>query len=175
MLRKSIMLLLSFAMTLCACALEDGFYIIRSANNRNYVIDNNGLVITDGNNIQLWELNWSGAQKWLLTNLSDGTVSFTNMSVLPNPLDKSTFHMLDLNGLGTFNGNNIHLWTYNGTKAQIWYLIENSDGTYTIQSSVNRNFVVDNNGNNVYNGNNIQIWESNGSNAQRWIFERTRL
>lgn len=174
-MKKTITLIMLLAMTLCASALENGFYIIRCANNRNYVIDNNGRNLNDGNNIQLWELNWSGAQKWHMTNLPDGTAMFANMSVLPNPNDQSTFHMLDLNGLGTFNGNNIHLWTYNGTKAQRWYLVRNSDGTYTIQSSVNRNFVVDNNGNNVYNGNNIQIWEYNGSNAQRWIFEKTTL
>lgn len=169
------MLLMAMVMTVGAYGIEDGFYIIRSANNRNYVIDNNGCYLNDGNNIHLWELNWSGAQKWLVTNLPDGTVAFANMSAKPNPHDQSTFHMLDLNGQGTFNGNNIHLWTYNGTKAQRWYLKKNSDGTYTIQSSVNRNFVVDNNGNNVFNGNNIQIWEYNGSSAQRWIFEKTRL
>ncbi|MGN0219108.1 MAG: RICIN domain-containing protein [Muribaculaceae bacterium] len=174
-MKKAISLIMLLAMALCANALENGFYIIRSANNRNYVIDNNGCNTSDGNNIHLWELNRTRAQIWHMTNLPDGTVTFANMSVLPNPLDQSTFHMLDLNGSGTFNGNNIHLWTYNGTRAQRWYLVRNSDGTYTIQSSVNRNYVVDNNGNNVYNGNNIQIWESNGSNAQRWIFERTTL
>ena len=63
------MLLMAMVMTVGAYGIENGFYIIRSANNRNYVIDNNGCYLNDGNNIQLWELNWSGAQKWLVTNL----------------------------------------------------------------------------------------------------------
>lgn len=87
----------------------------------------------------------------------------------------NTWHVMDLNGSGIYSGNNIHLWKFNDTKAQLWYLMKNNDGSYTIQSSINRNYVVDLNGGGIYNGNNIQLWESNGTNAQKWIFESIPL
>jgi len=156
-----------------AFAIEDGFYEIQYAGNRDYCIDNSSCNIADGNNIHLWIRNGTNAQKWFVCTLGNGQSIIANISVLPNINDKSSFHLMDLNGCNAVDGNNIHLWTWNDTNAQRWYLVRNSDGSYTIQSAVNRNYVVDNNGQNVYNGNNIHIWSANGSIAQKWYFVKT--
>ncbi len=155
-----------------ASALDDGIYIICSAINRGYVIDNDHSGTADGNNIHLWQMNKSGAQRWLLTNYSNGTVSLANQSVKPNIMDTRTWHMLDVNNSDMRRGNNIHLWTWNETQAQRWILTRNSDGSYTIHSAINRNYVVDLDNSRVANGTNIQLWESNGTAAQHWFFVR---
>lgn len=173
---KRIFLLIIICLTsACAYCLEPGVYYIRSMVNKNYVIDNNGLGTQDGNNIQLWEYNGSIAQQWIVFTAADGYTLFLNRTLGLDYNDVNTWHMMDLNGCNIYNGNNIHLWKFNDSKAQLWYLKKNNDGSYTIQSSINRNYVVDLNGSGVYNGNNIQLWESNGTNAQKWIFERIPL
>lgn len=155
-------------------AIDKGVYIIRSACNRNYVIDNNGCNSADGNNIHIWELNYSAAQKWLVVPFKDGTYGFVIYENVNGSDNVRDFHMLDLNGALCYNGNNIHLYTFNGSGAQKWHIVGNGDGTYRIESSINRGYVVDLNGCNATNGNNIHIWEWNQSCAQRWIFERIR-
>lgn len=167
-----------FVLTLaygCANALEAGLYYIRSVINKNYVIDNNAQGIQDGNNLHLWEFNGSVAQQWIVVPNADGSYLFINPTYDLVTTDVNTWHVMDLNGSGIYNGNNIHLWKFNDTKAQLWYLKKNNDGSYTIQSSINRNYVVDLNDSGIYNGNNIQLWESNGTNAQKWIFESIPL
>lgn len=76
-------------------------------------------------------------------------------------------YTIDDNGSGVYNGNNIHLWKLNKTKAQQWR-VENRNGAIIIRSALNNNFVIDDNGSNAFNGNNIHLWEYNGSNAQLW-------
>lgn len=76
-------------------------------------------------------------------------------------------YVIDDNGSNIYNGNNIHIWKLNKTKAQQWK-VENRNGGIVIRSAINNNFVIDDNGSNVYNGNNIHLWEYNGTNAQLW-------
>lgn len=158
-------------------SLENGVYEIQNAANRDYVIDNNGSNLSEGNNIHLWLKNGTNAQRWYLYNNSDGTVSLRSTSGDDDSFFEFLFrpyYMMDLNGSNATNGNNIHLWTSNSTNAQKWFLTRNSNGSYTIRSAVNRNFVIDNNACNLANGNNIQIWESNGTKAQQWYFVKIK-
>lgn len=74
-------------------------------------------------------------------------------------------YTIDDNGSIIKNGNNIHLWKANKTKAQQWR-VENKNGGIVIRSEINNNYVIDDNGSNVCNGNNIHLWEYNGTNAQ---------
>lgn len=76
-------------------------------------------------------------------------------------------YTIDNNGSIIQNGNNIHLWIANKTKAQQWR-VENKNGGIVIRSEINNNYVIDDNSSNAYNGNNIHLWEYNGSNAQLW-------
>ena len=173
-MKRFLFLVVSILLFFPALALETGVYVIRSAINRNYVIDNNARGTQDGNNIHLWEINGTPAQLWLLVNVNGGNVAFIALTPDFDTNNLSTCHALDLRSCEIYNGNNIQLWRYNNTYAQYWFLDKNPDGTYTIRSSINHNYVVDVNGSQMFNGNNIQLWESNGTNAQKWIFERIR-
>ncbi|WP_289804241.1 RICIN domain-containing protein, partial [Dubosiella newyorkensis] len=82
------------------------------------------------------------------------------------------------------NGNTLQIYTYNGSKAQLWSLddldavIRNadalaqkskgtiSDGYYVIGSKINGNKVLDVTGASTNNGANVQIYTNNGTDAQ---------
>lgn len=179
-MKKIVLAFLAILGSIMAYALEDGVYEIQSAINRNYVIDNNGSNLSNGNNVHLWERNGTDAQKWRLVNYKDGTVTlrtmcgYENNTFLDLLVGTYTIYMLDLNGSNIYNGNNIHLWEGNGTNAQRWILTRNSNGSYTIRSSINRNYVIDDNGSIISNGNNIHLWEANGTAAQQWYFVKVK-
>lgn len=80
-------------------------------------------------------------------------------------------YVIDDSGSRIYNGNNIHIWKMNETKAQQWK-VENRNGAIIIRSAINNSYVIDNNGSIVRNGNNIHLWEYNGTNAQRWYPEK---
>lgn len=69
------------------------------------------------------------------------------------------------------NGNNILMYEYNGGTNQLWKFVRNDDGSYTIISKKNKNFVLDVNGGKMENSTNVQLYSSNNSDAQKWILE----
>lgn len=179
-MKKIVMILSAVLVSIMTYALEDGVYEIQSAINRNYVIDNNGSNLSNGNNVHLWERNGTDAQRWYLCNQKDGTVSLMSMCddsdtpFLDFLLGIMTAYFIDLSGSNIYNGNNIQLWVGNATNAQRWILTPNSNGSYTIRSSINRNYVIDDNGSIISDGNNIHLWEANGTAAQQWYFVKVR-
>lgn len=66
------------------------------------------------------------------------------------------------------NGNNIHLWEFNGGYAQRWMVISNGDASVSIYNMGDYRYAIDVNGCGAYNGNNVQLWIGNHTNAQRW-------
>ncbi|WP_411161113.1 RICIN domain-containing protein [Bifidobacterium pseudocatenulatum] len=77
--------------------------------------------------------------------------------------------VLDVNGGSSSNGTNVQQYDSNGTYAQKWIAIKNSDGSYTFQSALAENAVLDVNGGSSANGANVQLYTSNGTNAQKWV------
>ena len=95
-------------------------------------------------------------------------------------------YVIDLNGANLDNGNKVQIYTQNGTSAQAWKLLKVSnsreeiddlaqknkntltDGTYTINSTLNTSYVLDVNGGSKVNFGNIQLYQSNGTLAQGW-------
>lgn len=77
-------------------------------------------------------------------------------------------YTIDNSSSRTVNGNNIHLWYQNKTKAQQWRVV-NQNGGIVIKSALNTDYVIDDDHSKIYNGNNIQLWQYNGSNAQLWF------
>lgn len=145
-----------------AVVIPDGLYYIFSQVDSNYVIDDNGSAVYNGNNIHLWKLNKSKAQQWKVEN-RNGAVIFRSAV--------NTNYVIDNNGSIVGNGNNIHLWEYNGSAAQLWYpekLYSNRD-VYVLRSACNRQYVIDLNGSGTYDGNNIQLYQYNGTKAQQWF------
>lgn len=163
------------AVVLNAYSIDDGSYVICSALDRNYCIDNDHSRTNNGNNIQLWERNGSDAQIWQVVNVDGyaGIISEVEDNTV-DVYDPATYPMLDLCNSRVANGTNIHLWRFNRTAAQKWIIVKNSDGTYTIKSSINGNYVIDLSNSEVRNGSNIQLYQSNGTKAQRWYFVRVQ-
>ena len=77
--------------------------------------------------------------------------------------------VLDVNGGVSANGTNVQQYDSNGTYAQKWIAVKNSDGSYTFQSALAENAVLDVNGGSSANGTNVQLYTSNGTNAQKWV------
>ncbi len=78
--------------------------------------------------------------------------------------------VMEVAGAGTSNETNIQTHQSNGTNAQIFRLIKNSDGSYEIINK-NSSKAVDVKSGNASNGTNVQQYERNGTNAQKWILE----
>jgi hypothetical protein len=95
---------------------------------------------------------------------SDATTLFT---VAPLHPDGGSNLCLDLPASDTTNGNQLQIWTCNGTQAQQWTY--QADGT--IHSAINYNKCVDLSGSNTANGTPVQIWDCNGSFAQKWTYQ----
>lgn len=74
---------------------------------------------------------------------------------------------------GARNGSNLQQENAADILAQKWKISRNSNGSYTIKSAINENFVIDLNACNTANGTNIHIWESNKSVAQQWNIIKT--
>ena len=76
--------------------------------------------------------------------------------------------VLDVSGALMTNGTNVQQYAANGTYAQKWIVLKNSDGSYVIQSALSENMVLDVAGGSAANGANVQLYAANGTNAQRW-------
>ncbi|MCM3703148.1 RICIN domain-containing protein [Paenibacillus macerans] len=74
---------------------------------------------------------------------------------------------LDVEGSGTSNYTNVIIYTDNGTGAQRWRIIANSDGTYKlINTNSNKALDVYSSGTDDYT--NVDIYDDNGTGAQKW-------
>lgn len=76
---------------------------------------------------------------------------------------------LDVCGGKTHQGNNLHLWPFNGTPAQVFTM--HPDGT--IQSSLS-DLVIDVQGG-VTNGAKLIMWPRHGGANQTWVVEGTQV
>ena len=95
-----------------------------------------------------------------MTHDSNGYVTLTSVN---------SGKALDVNGGVSANGTNVQQYDSNGTYAQKWIAVKNSDGSYTFQSALAENAVLDVNGGSSANGTNVQLYTSNGTNAQKWV------
>ncbi|MEV5879946.1 ricin-type beta-trefoil lectin domain protein [Streptomyces sp. NPDC052101] len=111
-------------------------------------VDDSASGTTDGNKIDLWTCNGSGAQQWTIG--TDGTVR-----VLGKCLDAS--------GGGTTNGTKIDLYTCNGASGQQWKAGANGSLVNTASGKC-----LDDPSSSTTNGTQLQIWTCNASSAQRW-------
>ncbi|MBU5445214.1 glycosyl hydrolase [Paenibacillus sp. MSJ-34] len=128
--------------------------------NSGKALDVNAAGTANGTNVQIWEDNGSGAQKWRVVSNGDGTYKLVN----PN-----SGKALDVNNSGTANGTNVQIWNDNGSGAQKWQIVSNGDGTYKLINP-NSGKALDVSGSGTANGTNVQIWNDNGSGAQKWRF-----
>ena len=159
----------------------DGTYTLINPQS-NKALDVNGASKSRESNTQIYESNGTCAQKWRIANSGgDNYTIYSACSGMP----------LDVSGGASKNGTNIQIYAPNGTNAQKWKLekeqpkVDNknqsastqssiTNGTYVIQSAINKNKVMDiyNGAESAVNGTNLQIFEYNGTNAQKWQFRQ---
>ena len=76
---------------------------------------------------------------------------------------------LDVANASSEPGANLWEYSWNGSNAQLWKFIVNSDGSYYIKSKLGT--VVDIFSGIIAEGTNIQMYTANGSDAQKWKLE----
>lgn len=144
----------------------DGYYrITNKASGK--VLDIAGQSRNIKSNIQ--QADWSGADSQLWRFVSTGRGSYFIKSKLGTFMDSASGSMQE--------NNNIWTYQYNGTTAQRWVLDSSrvnaeekpvDDGTYTIASALNSNYVMDIAGGALADKAKVQLYNSNGSSAQRF-------
>ena len=83
--------------------------------------------------------------------------------------NKGTGKYLDVAGSKCHNGNNIHLWEFNGSKAQQFYWHTNHAGkTYLINHGCHKAVDISASHGNCADGNNILLWEYHGGSNQQF-------
>ena len=141
-------------------AVIDGEYVIKSAVNSKYTIDVQWASVTDGINIQLYEVNGTSAQTWIISHDSD------NFVVLKN---KNSGKMLSVKDGSMRNGTNIEQNSYkNNDMAQKWIAVKQLNGNVVFLSALNTNYCIDLDSATAQNERNIQLYTCNGTKAQQW-------
>ena len=145
--------------------LSDGIYTIKSAINKDMVIEVAGGKTANGTNIQLYRSNATNAQKWYFKYINNGYYKITNLINLSKSLDVS--------GGKTVDNTNVQIYDSNDTYAQQWIIKLTEDGYYTISSNANNlNLTVENG--QMLNKTNINMFHDEGSLSQKFKIEETQ-
>lgn len=153
---------LKYAASSAEHPIQDGIYTITSAINPFKAVDVNGSSNKSKANIQLYDKNYSKAQKFTIKYHECGY--YTIQSLCSNKF-------IDVAGANSNMGANIWQYEGNNSDAQKWYIVPCGDGYYKLISKCNL-LVMDVAGAKTKNGTNIQCWEDNGTNAQKFKLER---
>lgn len=138
----------------------DGTYVIKSAVNTGYAMDVTGASTKSTANIQLYKVNGTEAQTFVLQYAGNGYYTIKNIK---------SGKMVDVKGAKVANATNIQQYTPNGTKAQLWKPVKNADGSFTFLSALNNNYAIDLRGAKARSGQNIYLYKVNGTAAQKWL------
>lgn len=142
--------------------IEEGYYIIHSKLNDNFVLDVANGSHTAGTNLQLYTMNSLEAQIFKISRYDDGSY------LIQNAASGLVVDVVD----GKFqNGQNVWMYSYNGMAAQKFNFVKVSDKTYAIYA-YGTNFVLDVTGGKAENTTNIELWEYYvGSQQELWTIE----
>lgn len=142
--------------------IADGTYAIGSGNKVSAVADAQNGGRANGTNVQLYESNMTGSQKWdVKYHEADGGYYTIGLS--------GTNLVLDVQWGVAKNGSNVWLYENNGSKAQRWSIVKNSQGLWSVLSQLG-NFYLDAQWGGVSNGTNLQIYQGNGTASQSYYF-----
>lgn len=146
--------------------IPDGTYALGMDSSPRSVVDVSGDSASNGANIQIYASNNTAAQRWVIKNALDSNGQPTGYVTIAHA---GTSSALDVAGGGKKSGNNVQQYAVNGTAAQRWIPVKQTNGSFVFYSGLGRNLVLDVSGGSVSNGANVQIWTANGSAAQRFI------
>ena len=139
--------------------MDDGVYYIKNRDVK-FALDVSGGSVYSGANVQLYSLNKTDAQKWLVSHDSKGYVSFKNVN-----------SGMYLTATGSSNGANVNQQSSSHGYNQKWIIAFDSSQNIKLVSGLNSTLVIDVSGGKIQNGSNIQLYTSNNSAAQKWVFE----
>lgn len=139
--------------------MDDGVYYIKNRDVK-FALDVSGGSAYSGANVQLYSLNKTDAQKWLVSHDSKGYVSFKNVN-----------SDMYLTATGSGNGANVNQQSPSNGYNQKWIIAFDSSQNIKLVSGLNSKLVIDVSGGKISNGSNIQLYTSNNSAAQKWVFE----
>lgn len=139
--------------------MDDGVYYIKNRDVK-FALDVSGGSAYSGANVQLYSLNKTDAQKWLVSHDSKGYVSFKNVN-----------SGMYLTATGSSNGANVNQQSSSNGYNQKWIIAFDSSQNIKLVSGLNSTLVIDVSGGKIQNGSNIQLYTSNNSAAQKWVFE----
>lgn len=139
--------------------MDDGVYYIKNRDVK-FALDVSGGSAYSGANVQLYSLNKTDAQKWLVSHDSKGYVSFKNVN-----------SGMYLTATGSSNGANVNQQSPSNGYNQKWIIAFDSSQNIKLVSGLNSKLVIDVSGGKISNGSNIQLYTSNNSAAQKWVFE----
>lgn len=140
-------------------SLPDGTYTLNANNNRGMALDVDGGSMFDSARVQLYSVNGTGAQSWIVSHDGNGYITLTN---------RNSRKVLDVAGAQDASGARVRQFASNGTYAQKWIAIKDG-GMTKIVSALNPNLVLDVACAAMVNGATVQIYSDNGTGAQRWI------
>ena len=89
----------------------------------------------------------------------------------PTALPYCSGRYLDVAGAGTADGTNIRQYDVNGTAAQSWTVMDNTDESVSFESSVGKGMHDGCHERLAAAGTNVRIWQSNGTSAQKFRAE----
>ena len=139
--------------------MDDGVYYIKNRDVK-FALDVSGGSVYSGANVQLYSLNKTDAQKWLVSHDSKGYVSFKNVN-----------SGMYLTATGSSNNANVNQQSSSNGYNQKWIIAFDSNQNIKLVSGLNSTLVIDVSGGKISNGSNIQLYTSNNSAAQKWVFE----
>ena len=139
--------------------MDDGVYYIKNRDIK-FALDVSGGSAYSGANVQLYSLNKTDAQKWLVSHDSKGYVSFKNVN-----------SGMYLTATGSSNNSNVNQQSSSNGYNQKWIIAFDSSQNIKLVSGLNSKLVIDVSGGKISNGSNIQLYTSNNSAAQKWVFE----
>ena len=139
--------------------MDDGVYYIKNRDVK-FALDVSGGSAYSGANVQLYSLNKTDAQKWLVSHDSKGYVSFKNVN-----------SGMYLTATGSSNNANVNQQSSSNGYNQKWIIAFDSNQNIKLVSGLNSTLVIDVSGGKISNGSNIQLYTSNNSAAQKWVFE----
>ena len=134
--------------------MDDGVYFIKSIHTE-YVLDVPSSSKNPGVNIQLYTLNETDAQKWVLQHDSKGYVTIMNYG--------SKLYLTASNGRVTQENKS-------NTTNQKWIIMFDAQGRLKIVSATDIKLAIDVASSNFSNGGRIQMYSSNSTGAQQRVF-----
>ena len=139
-------------------AIADGVYTISSSISDSARVEIGGASQDNGAATNIYEDNWTAAQRWYVTALGDGLYKIANVA---------SGKCLDVSGGEAYSGARVQQYTDNGTKAQQW-AIEDTGSGYKLYSALSSEYVLDLASANTKSGTSVRLYKSNDTNAQRW-------